>query len=109
MGRLVPSPLPSGGSLTLQSAGQKQKWPTCGRIGYITCDVYGVPDALERGEKSDVAHMCANLKQHVDKCDPTMSPKPHWWQRSFYLTNSDCSSGVHWFVLGAVVEPAMHV
>ena len=27
----------------------------------------------------------------------------------FFLTNSDCSSGVHWFVLGAVVQPDMHV
>ena len=38
-----------------------------------------------------------------------MLPKPHWWQGSFFFTNSDCSSGVHWFVLGAVVEPAMHM
>ena len=26
----------------------------------------------------------------------------------FFFTNSGCSSRVHWFVLGAVVEPAMH-
>ena len=29
--------------------------------------------------------------------------------RFFFFANGDCSSGVHWFVLGAVVEPAMHV
>ena len=52
---------------------------------------------------------CDNLKQRVDKCDCSMSLKPHWWQHSFCFTNSDCSSVVHWFVLGAVVELAMHV
>ena len=26
-----------------------------------------------------------------------------------FFTNSDCSFGVHWFVLGVVVELAMHV
>ena len=26
-----------------------------------------------------------------------------------FLTNSDCTSGVHWFVLGVVVKPSMHV
>ena len=39
----------------------------------------------------------------------TMVSASHWWQCSFFLTNSGCSSGVHWFVLGAVVEPSMHV
>ena len=28
---------------------------------------------------------------------------------SLFFMNSDCSSGVHWFVFGAVVEPALHV
>ena len=38
-----------------------------------------------------------------------------WWMPPiggsvrFFQTNSGCSSGVHWFVLGAVVEPSMHV
>ena len=26
-----------------------------------------------------------------------------------FSANNDCSYGVHWFVLGVVVEPAMHV
>ena len=45
----------------------------------------------------------------MDKYDPTMSPKPHWWQCSFFVTNSNCSSGVHLFVLVVVIEPSMHV
>ena len=35
---------------------QNQKWPTNGRIGYITPTVVGVPDAWERGRKLEVAH-----------------------------------------------------
>ena len=45
----------------------------------------------------------------MDKCDRSMSRKPRWWQGSFFFANRDCSSGVHWFVFGAVVEPVMHV
>ena len=36
-----------------------------------------------------------------------MSRKPHSWQRFF--KNSGCSSGVHSFVLGTIVEPAMYM
>ena len=42
---------------TLQSGGPNQKWPTCGRIGYITPAVGVVPNASERETKSEVAHM----------------------------------------------------
>ena len=58
------SPLPFGGSPTLQSRGQNHKWPTSGRIGYITPAVWGVPNALERGTKSEVAHKWADWLRH---------------------------------------------
>ena len=41
--------LPFGGPRTLQFGGQNQKWPTRGRIGYITPAIYGVPNASDRG------------------------------------------------------------
>ena len=31
------------------------------------------------------------------------------WQRLFFVTSSNCSTRVHWFVLGAVIEPFLHV
>ena len=73
--------------------------------------VWCTGEVLEPRAWSKALAWCDNLKQRVDKCDRTMSPEPHWWQRSFFffLTNSDCSSRVLWFVLGAVVEPAMHM
>ena len=71
--------------------------------------VWCTGEVVEPMASSNALGWCANLKERVDKCDPTMSPKPHWWQRSFFLTNSGFSSGVHWFILGVVVEPPMHV
>ena len=47
-----------GGSPTLQSGGQNQKWTTSGPSGYITPAVWGISDALEWGTKSEVAHKC---------------------------------------------------
>ena len=44
----------------LQSKGQIQKWPTRGRMGYITLVVWGVPNASKRGTKSQVAHQWAH-------------------------------------------------
>ena len=55
MGQVATSPLPSGGSLMLQSGVQNQKWPTSGPNGYITPAIWGVPGALGRGTKSEVA------------------------------------------------------
>ena len=43
----------------LQSGGQNQKWPRSGPSGYITLAVWGIPDASERGTKSEVAHKWA--------------------------------------------------
>ena len=57
-------------------------------------------EVLEPRAWSQALDWCDDLKQRMDKCDRSMSRKPHWWQRSFFLTNSDCSSGVHRFVLG---------
>ena len=52
--RLATSPLPFGGSPTLQGGGQNQKWPTNWAGGYITPSVSGVPNASKRGTKSAV-------------------------------------------------------
>ena len=83
VGGLATSPLLSQGVPMLQSGGQNQRWvhmwadwlhhpccagglhcfgagnkiergPTCGRIGYITSAVSGVPNVLGRGTKSGV-------------------------------------------------------
>ena len=36
VGKVATKPLPPQGSLSLQSGGQNQKWPTCGQGGYLT-------------------------------------------------------------------------
>ena len=64
VGKLATSPLPYWGSPPLQSGGQNQKWPTSGRIGYLTPAVSGIPAASERGAKSEVAHKWANWLPH---------------------------------------------
>ena len=51
--------MPPRGSPPLQSGGQNQKWPTCGQGGYVTPAVSGIPSTLERGTKSEVAHLWA--------------------------------------------------
>ena len=58
------SPLPFGGSPTLQSRGQNQKWPTSGRIGYVIDAVWEVPNASEGGRESQVAHKWAKWLHH---------------------------------------------
>ena len=57
---LAISPLPSGGSAMLPCRGQKQKWPTSGRIGYITLAIWGFLNASMRGTKSQAA------QEHAD-------------------------------------------
>ena len=64
VGKVATSPLPSRGSPPLQSAGQNQKWPTCGQNGYVTPAVSGIPTAAERGAKSEVAHLWAKWLRH---------------------------------------------
>ena len=64
MGKVPMSPLPSRGSQPLQSAGQNQKWPTSGQMGYVTPAVSGIPTVSARGEKSEVAHLWAKWLRH---------------------------------------------
>ena len=64
VGKVATSPLPSRGSPPLHSGGQNQKWPTCGQSGYVTPTVSGIPTALERGAKSEVAHLWAKWLRH---------------------------------------------
>ena len=56
MGGLGTSLMSYGRSPTPQKGGENQKLPTNGRSGYITPAAWGVPNALERGTKSEVAH-----------------------------------------------------
>ena len=72
VGKLATSPLPYRGAPPPQSGGQNQKWPTSGRIGYLTLAVSGSPTALERGAKSEVAHKWANWLPH-----PCRIGEPH--------------------------------
>ena len=64
VGNMATSPLPYRGSPPLQSGGQNQKWPTSGQSGYLTPAVSGIPTALERGAKSEVAHKWAKWLPH---------------------------------------------
>ena len=64
VGEMATSPLPYRGSPPLQSGGQNQKWPTSGQSGYLTPAVSGIPTALERGAKSEVAHNWAKWLPH---------------------------------------------
>ena len=64
VGKVATSPLPSRGSPLLQSGGQNQKWPTSGQSGYVIPAVPGIPTALERGGKSEVAHKWAKWLRH---------------------------------------------
>ena len=59
MGRVASYPLPPRGSLTLESGGQIQKWPTVGPGSYINPTTWGVPNASKRGTKLEVAHKWA--------------------------------------------------
>ena len=59
VGKVATSPLPYRGSPPLQSGKQNQKWPTSGQSGYLTPAVWGIPNASERGAKSEVAHKWA--------------------------------------------------
>ena len=58
VGVLATSPLPSGGTSTMA---QKQSWWTCGRIGYITPTIWGVPN---KGTKSERNHMWPDWLHH---------------------------------------------
>ena len=64
VGKVANSPLPYQGSPPLQSGGQNQKWPTSGQSGYLTPAISGIPTALERGAKSEVAHKWAKWLPH---------------------------------------------
>ena len=64
VGKMATTTLPYWGSPPLQSGGQNQKWPTSGQSGYLTPAVSGIPTALERGAKSEVAHKWAKWLPH---------------------------------------------
>ena len=51
--------MPPRASPPLQSGGQNQKWPTYGQGNSVTPTASRIPSALERGAKSEVAHLWA--------------------------------------------------
>ena len=55
-GGMAASPLPYGGSTTLHSGGQNQKWPSTEEIGYIALAAWVVPKTLETHKKHEMAH-----------------------------------------------------
>ena len=57
--RWLRNPCRLGDPHRLRAAGRNQKWPTCGQGGYVTPAVLGIPSALERGAKLEMAHMWA--------------------------------------------------
>ena len=72
VGKVATSPLPSRGSPPLHSGGANQKWPGCGQSGYVTPAVSGIPNASERGGKSEVADLWAEWL-----CHPCRLGDPH--------------------------------
>ena len=64
VGKVATSPLPYRVSPPLQSGRQNQKWPTSGQSSYLTLAVSGIPTAVERGAKSEVAHKWAKWLPH---------------------------------------------
>ena len=64
IGKVPTSPLPSQESPPHESGGGDQKWPTCGQSGYITPAVSGIPNASERGKKTEVAQLWAKCLRH---------------------------------------------
>ena len=51
--------------LSNASGGQNQKGPTNGQGGYVTPAAWGVATALERGAKSEVAHLWARWLRNL--------------------------------------------
>ena len=64
VGKVATSPLPYRVSPPMQSGGQNEKWPTLGQNGYLTPAVSGIPTAVERGAKSEVAHKWVQWLPH---------------------------------------------
>ena len=58
--------------------GMFQNWPVNGQIGYITPAVWGVPNASERGTKSEVAHKWTDWLHHPCRLGgPNTHPYAH--------------------------------
>ena len=108
VGKVATSPLPSRGSPPLHSGGQNQKWPTCGQSGYLTPAVSGIPTALERGAKSEVAHLWAKWLRHPVLGIPTASERgaksevAHLWAN--WLRHPCCLGDPHRFRAGGEIR-----
>ena len=57
--RWVRDPYSHGDPHRFRAGGHNQKWPTCGKGGYVTPAASGTPTASEREAESEVAHLWA--------------------------------------------------
>ena len=69
MGRLATSRLPRGGSQTLHSEAQNQKWARKGESGYVSFTIGVVPDASKQGIRSEIAERRAHQVRHRSRMD----------------------------------------
>ena len=71
------TPLPFGGSPTLQSRGQYHKCPTSLQIGFVTTTNWGVPNGSEQRTKSELANKWADGLHHPCRLG---GPQPTEWR-----------------------------
>ena len=62
--RWLHHPCRLGDPQRFRAEGKNQQWPTYGQGGYITLAASGIPTALERRAKSEVAHKWARWLHH---------------------------------------------
>ena len=135
VGGLATAPLLSRGSPTFQSGGQNHRWahiwavwlhhtcclgdpqrfragdkircgPTCGRFGYITPAVSGIPNASKRGTKSDAGPHVGGLATSplLSRGSPTLQSggqnqmRAHMW--AVWLHHPCCLGGPQRFKAG---------
>ena len=73
---------------SLKEKGQRPGRHICAYKEVVWC----MGEALESRVWSKALQWCGHLKERVDNCDATMSPKPHSWQFSSFFTSSDSST-----------------
>ena len=102
VGKMARSPLPSRGSPALQSGGENQKWPPWGQSGYVTPAVSGIFTALERGGKSEVAHLGRKWL-----CGPCCLGDPHRFRAGGKIRSDPLVGKVATSVLPSQGSPAL--
>ena len=114
--RWLHQPCRLGDPHRFRARGQNQKWPTSGQGGYITRAASGIPTALERGAKSEVAHKWARWLHHPCRLgDPhrfkaggggKIRSGAHKWAR--WLHHPCCLGDPHRFKAGGAKSEVAH-